>query len=526
MQPSPDKTVLRVYAFEGFTLNATSRSLKADDCDLELRPKSFDVLCCLVEHAGELVPKDEILRKVWPGIRVTDESLARCVSDIRRSLDDREQRIVKTVPGRGYLLAVPVSRVPDAQTASNANPQQEPAALALPDRPSIAVLPFNNMSADASQAFFSDGITEDITSALCRLKGFFVIARNTAFTYKDRPKDIRIIGRELGVRYVLEGSVRKAGGKIRVTAQLLEAETGSHLWAEHYDRDLQDIFAIQDEITASIVGRIGPELLAAEYARMNRRAPHNLDAWECVVRALFHSSQQSEQESRNALDLLDRALASDPSYAQALGIKAWILVFRAFQGWEDMGRALAQAIPLIAQAMALDNEELWPHLAQGMVAFATRDNALAVATLTRALAISPNSVNAHGLLGIAHAFGGRSAEAVACIDHAVRLSPRDTFLSDFELYYAFAHFQGAGYELALQFAQQAHRMRPGHPYPLLLGAACAGQLGQMDVGAALLTKLRAVIPDLSASWIEATSPYVFVQDRARLVDGLARAGLR
>ena len=246
MQTSPDETGDRVYAFEGFTLNATSRSLTADNCDLELRPRSFDVLCCLVEHAGELVPKDEILRKVWSGIHVTDESLARCVSDIRRSLDDREQRIVKTVPGRGYLLAVPVSRVPAARTASNASPQQETAALAVPDRPSIAVLPFNNMSGDASQAFFSDGITEDITSALCRLKGFFVIARNTAFTYKDRPKDIRIIGRELGVRYVLEGSVRKAGGKIRVTAQLLEAETGNHLWAEHYDRDLQDIFAIQD----------------------------------------------------------------------------------------------------------------------------------------------------------------------------------------------------------------------------------------------------------------------------------------
>ena len=191
-----------------------------------------------------------------------------------------------------------------------------------------------------------------------------------------------------------------------------------------------------------------------------------------------------------------------------------------------MGPALGQAILLIGQAMALDNEELWPHLAQGMVAFATRDNTLAVATLTRALAISPNSVNAHGLLGIAHAFGGRSAEAVACIDQAVRLSPRDTFLSDFELYYAFAHFQGARYERALQFAQQAHRMRPGHPYPLLLGAACAGQLGKTDIGAAYLGQLRAAIPSLSVAWVDATSPYVLAQDRARLVDGLARAGLR
>ena len=246
----------------------------------------------------------------------------------------------------------------------------------------------------------------------------------------------------------------------------------------------------------------------------------------CLPRALFHSSHQSEQETRTALDLLDRALASDPNYAQALGMKAWILVFRAFQGWDDMERALAQAIPLIAQAMAADNDELWPHLAQGMVAFATRDNALAAAALTRALAISPNSVNAYGLLGIAHAFGGRSAEAIACIDHAVRLSPRDTFLSDFELYYAFAHFQGANYERALQFAQQAHRMRPGHPYPLLLGAACAGQLGETEIGARLLARLRAVLPSLSAPWVEMTSPYVLAPDRARLVDGLMRAGLR
>src|SRR5262245_46665596 len=161
----------RVYAFEGFTLDAACRSLRADDCDLDLRPKSFDLLCFLVAQPGGLVLKDELPRQVWAAIHVTDESLARCVSYIRRSLNDRAQRIVKTVPGRGYLLAVPVSRVPAGGVpAARLGPPQEPAALALPDRPSIAVLPFNNMSADASQAFFSDGITEDITSALCRLK--------------------------------------------------------------------------------------------------------------------------------------------------------------------------------------------------------------------------------------------------------------------------------------------------------------------------------------------------------------------
>jgi len=402
---------------------------------------------------------------------------------------------------------------------------REPAPPPLPDRPSIAVLPFNNLSGDPAQDFFGDGITEDITTALCKFKGFFVIARNTMFTYKGRPVDVRAMGRELGVRYVLEGSVRTAGGRVRVNAQLLEAATGNHLWAERYDGPTEDIFAIQDEITTGVVGRIGPELLAAEHLRVSRKPPQSLDAWECAVRALFLSSQQSEDGTREALALLDRALAFDPDYAQALGMKAWILIFRAFQGWEDMGSALGQVKPLIARAMAADNEELWPYLAQGMAAYAMRDNALAMSALTRAVALNPNSVNAHGLLGIAHAFGGRPNDALACIDRAVRLSPRDAFLSDFQLYYAFAHFEGARYEEGLRHAQQSHDLRPGHPYPLLLGAACAGHLGRTETAAALMRELKAVLPIVSAPWVEATSPYVRAEDRARLVEGLAKAGL-
>lgn len=432
------------------------------------------------------------------------------------TFDDLGERVFKNIerPVRVYRVM-----------PAGAGAAPEPRALPLPDRPSIAVLPFNNMSGEPAQDFLGDGITEDITTALCKLKGFFVIARNTMFTYKGRAVDVRAIGRELGVRYVLEGSVRKGGNRIRVTAQLIEATTGSHLWAERYDRDLEDIFAIQDEITTSVVGRIGPEILAAEYGRASRKPPQGLDAWECVIRAAFLSSQQSDDGTRSALELLDRAIGRDPGYSQALGMKAWICVFRAFQGWGDMGQALAQAKQLIAQAIATDNEEPWPYLAQGMVGFATRDNGLAVTALTRAVALSPNFVNGHGLLGIAHAFGGRPSEAIACIDRAVRLSPRDTFLSDFQLYYAFAHFQGGQYELGLQFAQQAHRMRPGHPYPLLIGAACAGHLGDMRSAASLIHDLKTILPIASATWIEATSPFVHAQDRARLIEGLSRAGL-
>lgn len=435
--------------------------------------------------------------------------------------EDLGEKAIKNIerPVRVYRV-LPPGAVPPAPAAP-----KHTTALALPDRPSIAVLPFDNMSTDPEQDFFADGITEDITTALCKFRGFFVIARNTMFTYKGKAVDVRAVGRELGVRYVLEGSVRKLGSRIRVNAQLIEAATSNHLWAERYDRGLEDIFAIQDEITASVVGRIGPEVLAAESARAARKPPHSLDAWECVIRALFHSSQQSEEESRTALVLLDRAVAIDPNYAQALGMKAWILVFRAFQGWEEMGAALAAAKPLIARAIAADRDELWPYLAQGMVGYAIRDNELSMSALTRAVALNPNSVNAVGLLGIAHAFGGRAGEALGCIDRAIRLSPRDTFLSDFELYYAFAHFQAARYDEGLRHAQRSHDLRPGHPYPLVMAAACAGQLGLGDRAAALLRDLKAVLPIVSQAWVEATTPFVHAQDRARLVEGLRRTGL-
>jgi adenylate cyclase len=400
-----------------------------------------------------------------------------------------------------------------------------PATSSLPDKPSIAVLPFANFSSDLEQDYFADGMVEDILTALARFNSLLVVARNSSSIYQGRSVDVKQVGRELGVRYALEGSVRKVGDRVRVTVQLLETVGGHHIWADRYDRRLDDIFALQDEVTASIVGRINPEILSAEFARVSRKTTPNLNAWECVVRAFHHCSQQSEPESRRALEFLDDALRHAPDYAQALGMRAWILVFRALQGWEDMRSVLEAVVPMIAQAMAVDNDELWPHLAQGMVGYAIRDNALSMAALTRAVELSPNSVNAHGLLGNAHSFGGRSKEALSCIQHARRLSPRDTYLSDFELYSAFAHFQGASYELGLQFAQQGHRLRPGHPYPLLLGASCAGHLGELAAGSSMLGTLRAIAPFVSRAWVETTSPYVLPEDRIRFVDGLVRLGL-
>ena len=219
-----------------------------------------------------------------------------------------------------------------------ADPKAAPApdaVLQLPDKPSIAVLPFLNMSGDPEQDYFADGIVEDILTGLSRLRWLFVIARNSSFSYKGRNVDVRQVGRELGVRYVLEGSVRKGGNRIRITGQLIEAETGNHLWAERYDRALDDVFAIQDEITESVIGCIQPEVYTAEHDRLKRKPPQSLDAWESFIRGMFLYSQHSDAGTKDALNMLDRAIKLDPCYAQAHGLRAVCLAWRAFQGWEN-----------------------------------------------------------------------------------------------------------------------------------------------------------------------------------------------
>ncbi|MFO1328800.1 MAG: winged helix-turn-helix domain-containing protein [Rubrivivax sp.] len=505
-----------VIRFDEFTLDFTRRRVCRGAAELALRPKCFDVLAQLARQGGRVLSRDELTERVWPGLVVSDESLSRCVSDLRQALGDRTQRVVKTVPSRGYVLAVPVL------------PADAPPAAAAPaplTPPGIAVLPFDDLSAARDLGHVTDGLTEDLTSALARLGGFAVVARNTMAAYRGRAVDVRTLAGEHGARYVVEGSVRRHGRQLRATVQLLDAVTGMHRWAGHRDEPARDPYAAQDAITAAMVGRLGTEVLAAEYERTRHRPPQGLDAWECVLRALFHSSQQSEADTRTALQWLARAREHDPSHAQALGIEAWIRVFRAFQGWDPMPQALPQAQALVAQALAHDNDQLWPQLAQGMVAFATRDTALALRALRLAVQLHPYSVNAHGHLGIAHAFCGQPAEALACIARAMQLSPRDTYLSDFELYNAFALFAAARHDEALSFALQARRLRPGHAYPVVMAAACAGQVGDAALGRTLVEELRQLMPGVGTGFIDATAPFVREDDRARLVEGLRRAGL-
>ncbi len=397
--------------------------------------------------------------------------------------------------------------------------------IQLPDKPSIAVLPFLNMSGDPEQDYFADGIVEDILTGLARLRWLFVIARNSSFSYKGRNVDVRQVGRELGVRYVLEGSVRRAGNRIRITGQLIEAETGNHIWAERYDRALDDVFAIQDEITENVIGCIQPGVYAAEHDRLRRKPPKSLDSWESFVRGMFLYSQHSDSGTKNAIKMFDHAIKLDACYAQAHGLRAVCLAWRAFQGWENRDKAFAEAADGADRAVACDPGEPWAYLAHGVIAVANRRDPEAVAAFSRAIDESPNFAYAHGLMGAAHAFGGRPDQAIQCIDRGVRLSPRDIFGEEYDLYYAFAYFQAGKYAEATAAAQRAIQQRPGHPTLYMMAAASYGLAGETDKAKRAVIQLTNLVPDISAEGVEETFLYNLQEDRSRLAKGLRAGGL-
>ncbi len=327
------------------------------------------------------------------------------------------------------------------------------APLALPDKPSIAVLPFVNMSGEAEQEFFSDGITEDILTAISRIRQFFVIARNTMFVYKGQAVDVSAVARELGVRYVLEGSVRKAGNRVRITAQLIDGATGNHLWAERYDRNLDDIFAVQDDITQSIVAELEPELSRAEYERVKSKPPESLDAWELYHRGMLHYGRWKGDDSRRAREFFERAAARDPGFARAYAGIAWSYVQDAFFGLIDHDRM--RAIENGKKAVELDDKDSFAHMALGRAYHWAGSRAEAVDELELAVRLNPSSAQAHNLLGIALYYAGRAEEAISPMLLSVRLSPSDPEIGIFFSRLAGAYFQLKNYEQTIEWARKA-----------------------------------------------------------------------
>src|SRR3954471_12258777 len=496
--------------------------LRSGDRPVRLTPKALALLSFMADRPGEVIPKEELFGAVWPEVTVGDAALVTCIQELRKALGDdaRRPRYIETLHRRGYRFVGKITAGPLLAAAGGTTP-----ALALPDRPSIAVLPFDNMSDGPDQEYFADGISEDLITGLSRIRWLFVIARNSTFVYKNRAVDIKQVARELGVRYVLEGSVRRAGKRIRISAQLIDATTGGHHWAERYDRELGDIFAVQDEITRNVVAAIEPRLLAAEGLRTFTRSSDDLGAWERVARAQTHVWRLTRTDYATAIDGLTQAVAAYPDYAPARSRLAFRLLFAAHMGWVDREQGLRAGREHAVRAVALDDCDAWGQTALGYLAMMERRTAESMAAFRRAVELNPNSATAQGDLSRGLAFAGHDREAIEHAQEAIRLSPMDPDMALFLGGMAVAHYGAGRYAEAVRLSEQISRLRPGFQGAQRLYCASLAQAGRIDEARVYLELVRREQPQLSLDWIKASVPYQTPQLMERFLEGMRKAGL-
>jgi adenylate cyclase len=425
-----------------------------------------------------------------------------------------------TRPVRTYRVAW---EQPEILAASLGGP---PSAPALPDKPSIAVLPFFNMGSDVEQEYFADGISEDIITALSHYRWFFVIARNSTFAYKGRSVDVKQVARELGVRYVLEGSVRKAGGRIRATAQLIEAETGNHIWAERFDRDVTDIFALQDEITQSVVAAIEPELQSVEGKRAARKsASANLDSFDCCMRGIWHFNQFTLEDSSQAESWLRRAIQADPTFAQAHMMLARLLSTRIWWGWsQNFDQDLTDGYLAAAHAATLDERDPYSQYALFLFSVLTRRHDQALTQAQRSIDLSSNFSLGYFALGWIRIYIGHFPEAIDPILRSHRLNPNDPQSGAHLAIVGLAYYHQRDYETALRYAERGPRRRR-HPLVLRTLLASLGQLGRIEEARGILQELEQSGTTARPRYWEITNPYLHDSHLAHLREGVVKAGL-
>jgi adenylate cyclase len=400
-------------------------------------------------------------------------------------------------------------------------------ALPLPDKPSIAVLPFGNLSGDAEQEYFADGLTEDLITGLAKFRWCFVIARNSSFVYRGRTAPVQQVGRELGVRYVLEGSTRKSGERVRVTAQLIEAETGRHVWAERYDRALADLFAMQDEIVDRVVGAIEPEMLKAETLRARRKTPQSLTAWDLIFRGMWHFHQVNRDDHARARDLFRAAIETEPALAEGHIWLARTIHGIIFFGWtDDPAAAIAEGRQAAARGLRLADDDPYAHYAFGIMSTTTGQPIQGVSAAQRSIDLSPSFALGYLLLGMSRLFAGRAAQAIEPLQRGLRLSPHDPHAFAWLQFLAFAHFLKGDHEAAAQRAGDAIAKRPESFSAHCVLACSLARLGRKDEAQEALAEMRRSAPAGPDAVANFTARFVDVADRQRIFDALREAGWR
>lgn len=420
------------YVFDDYVLDTDRRELHHGPAAVSIAPQVFDLLEYLIRNRERVVSKDDLINAIWNGRAVSDAALTTRLNVARSAIGDtgEEQRLIKTLPRKGLRFIGSVQKVGGPVQAEAADSAVQPPKLALPDKPSIAVLPFENMSGDPEQDYFADGLVEDIITALSRFKALFVIARNSSFTYKGKAVNIQQVGHELGVRYVLEGSVRKAGTRLRVSAQLIDVATDAHLWADRLEAALEDIFDLQDKVTQQVIGAVAPELDRAEMERARRIPSGNIDAVTAYYRGLPHLHFPTTPENNEAaLKDFRSAMALDPSFSPAYGGVASCLTWRRANSWPgDLAEEKIELSRLAERLKAIGADDAFSLTAVGFNLFWCQlDFDAGLEMIERAISSNPNHAIAFHIRGLVRAWHGESDTAIDDLEYAMRVSPRDPF---------------------------------------------------------------------------------------------------
>lgn len=525
------------FVFEDYVLDQERRELTLRGQVVAVGPQVFDLLLQLVSNRDRVVSKDDLLNAVWSGRIVSESTITSHINAVRKAIGDtgEEQRLVRTVPRKGYRFVGEIKvdevgepRQPDIEEPTPEDLKQTPApTLVLPDKPSITVLPFQNLSGDPEQEYFADGMVEDIIAALSRIRWLFVIARNSSFTYKGRDVDVQGVGQTLGVRYVLEGSVRKSGNKIRITGQLIDATTGTHIWAERFEGMLHDIFELQDQIAESVVGAIAPQLERAEIERAKRKPTESLDAYDYYLRGMAKLHNGTREAIEQALPLFYKAIELDPEFASAYGMAAWCHFWRKLNGWmTDRPREIAEGARLARLAVELGRDDAVALTRGGhALAHLAGDVDGGIALLDRARLLNPNLAPAWFLGGILRALRGEADAAIKDLTHAVRLSPLDPEMFRMQVGMALAHFFAGRFDPAADWAEKALRNLPCLLASVALIAASHALSGRMDKAKQAMQRLHELDPSLRVSNLKDWLPIQRSEDLARFAEGLRLAGL-
>jgi len=512
------------YLFEGCALDLDRRELWRGMTPVAIEPQVFDLLVHLIRYRDRVVSKDELLASVWHRRAISESALFNRVNAARSAIGDTgtDQRLIKTVPRRGLRFVGAVRE--DECAPAEPGPCGPP--LETVNRPSIAVLPFANLSGEPEQDYFTDGVVEDIITALSRNRAFFVIARNSSFTYKDKSVDFAQVARALGVRYIVEGSVRKSGNRVRVTGQLIEAESGHHLWAGRFDGDLGDIFDLQDQLVSRIVGTIAPQLEKAEIERAKRNLTNNPAAYDLYLRGLARWNRWSGADNAAALKLFLTAIDKDPEFATPYGLAASCYQFAKANGWQtkfdepEISRLTECAVELGSDdAVAL----CW---AGHVRAFFFKEVDRALLLISRALQLDVNLAVAWQRSGWVRGYAGDPDGAIESLNKAMRLDPLDTRVFLTQSAMAFAHFVAARDQEAADWAALALRTKPNWMPALRVAIASSAMQGRTDEAKAALQAYEQVDPNVTIRKICEHYPFRHQRDQQRLVTALRRAGVR